>query len=122
MDDCKGKGGNQIAALLAALARATLFEEENFAELVAADKGFHRSVADEKVLDLAILVNLLRGTDHSRRQHLKMHGIRHAVALEPLGFAAMEHGKNDAARPQAVCHARDDPLGGRRFQIVENIP
>src|SRR6266581_7623010 len=122
MDNCKGKGANQTAALLSMLARATLFEEENFPELVAADKGFHRSVADEKVLDLTILVNLLRRTDHSRRQHLKMHGIRHAVALERLRFAAMKHGKNDAPRPQAVCHAGDDPLGGRRFQIVENIP
>src|SRR5712691_4369633 len=121
MDACKGKGANQTAALLTALVRATLFEEENFAELVAPDKGFHRSVADEKVLDLAILVNLLRGTNHSRRQHLKMHGIRHAVTLEPLRFAAMEHGKNDAARPQAVCQARNDALGAGLWCHIQRL-
>ena len=40
----------------------SLLDEEGFAELVAADKGFHGAIAKEKILDFAILEDFLRGT------------------------------------------------------------
>jgi hypothetical protein len=38
-----------------------LFYEKRFAQLVATDKRFHGAVATEEILNLAILINFLRG-------------------------------------------------------------
>jgi hypothetical protein len=40
-----------------------LLPEECFAQLIAADEGLGAAIAMEKILDFAILVDLLRGTN-----------------------------------------------------------
>jgi len=48
-----------------------LFDEERFAKLIAPYKRFHRPVAPEQVLDLAILIYALRGTKDGNRDYLQ---------------------------------------------------
>ena len=57
-------------ALEAGKGKTELLDEECFAKLIAADKRFHRSVTGKEILDLAVLVHALHGTQNGSRNHL----------------------------------------------------
>src|SRR5260370_40100950 len=82
---CKRREGERaISTALALIGNfQRLLDEECFAQLVAADERFHRSIADKEVLDLAVLINLLRRTDDRGRDHLQCIRISHSIALKP---------------------------------------
>jgi hypothetical protein len=50
--------------------KGKLFPEERFAQLIAADKGFCAAITVEEILDFAVLVNLLRGTNRRAGKNL----------------------------------------------------
>ena len=103
-------------------AGAKLLDEEGFAQLVAADEGFHGAKTAEEILNFAILKNFLRGAKRLHRKHLKRIGVRDAVAMKAFGFFAVENGEDNSAGAKKIGERGDDLPAERRLEIVENVP
>src|SRR5207247_2721933 len=72
-----------------------LLDEKGLAQLIATDKGFHRPIAAEEILDFPVLINLLRRAQNRGRNHLQ--GIRvHNTRSE-------EHTSELQSRVDLVC-------------------
>src|ERR1700739_3880859 len=99
-----------------------LLYEKRFAQLVAADEGFHCPVTAEEILNFPVLINALRGTNDWARNHLQRTRIGEAITLEAFGLLAVEHGEDDATGPQQFCQAGDNLLHHSLLEIVQKIP
>src|SRR6266566_903490 len=77
-----------------------LLDEKGLAQLIATDKGFHRPIAAEEILDFPVLINLLRRAQNRGRNHLQGIRVHNTVTLEPFRLLVVKHRENHAAGPQ----------------------
>src|SRR6266480_1279336 len=77
-----------------------LLDEKGLAQLIATDKGFHRPIAAEEILDFPVLINLLRRAQFRCRNHLQGIRVHNTVTLEPFRLLVVKHRENHAAGPQ----------------------
>src|ERR1700741_5199914 len=89
-------GNEDFPQRLGSLNFRRLLDEECFAQLVAADERFHRPEAGKKILDLAVLINFLRGANDRRRNYLQGARIRHSISLKALRFFAVKNCQNNS--------------------------
>jgi hypothetical protein len=99
-----------------------LLDEQGFAELVAADEGFHGAVAGKEVLNFAILIDALHVDEDRAGNHLQVGCIDDAIALEAFGLFAVKQSEDDAARPQYFSERRNGLPGELRLEIIEQVP
>ena len=67
-----------------------LLDEQRFPKLISAHEGLHRAESVEQVLNLAVLVNPLRGAQYRCRNDLQRIRIRDPVALKTFRLLAVE--------------------------------
>jgi hypothetical protein len=87
-----------------------LLPEERFAQLITADEGLGAAIAIEKILDFAILVDLLRRKNRFAGEDLNGVGVRDAIALKAFGLFAVKHGEDRRAGTQQFSELRYQQL------------
>src|SRR5580658_4696252 len=99
-----------------------LLDEERFAKLISAHERLHSAESTEEVLDFAVLVDLLGGTQYGRRNNLQRVRIRNAVALKSFGLFAVKQGEDHTTGAKQFGEIRYGLFCQRGLQIIEQIP
>jgi hypothetical protein len=88
-----------------------LLDKKSFPKLIASYERLHGAEAAEEILNLAVLINLLRGENSLGRQNLQRIGISHPIPLKSRRLFTVKHREHHAARTQQIRKLSDHQLG-----------